>query len=153
MHNKSTNPWGRERERERIAKYEVLNCKKKSLPWTVTFECMCPTLPTSYMMHIMANQHTHWKLRDEMAMEKKHAKQGKELNKTWFFKPKSGSVFPTKRRLVKRMVFYQIVQYFGSLLSGPSPSATSPRVTSETHKAKASIQTKNSNKVLHNWSP
>ncbi|CAB4321618.1 unnamed protein product [Prunus armeniaca] len=26
-----------------------------------------------------------------MAMEKKHSKQGKELNKTWFFKPKSGS--------------------------------------------------------------
>ncbi|KAL6271240.1 hypothetical protein ACE6H2_028151 [Prunus campanulata] len=89
-----------------------------------------------------------------MAMEKKHSKQGKELNKTWFIKPKSGSVFPTKRRLVKRMVFYQIVKYFGSLLSAPSPSSTSAAgVSSETHKAKASIQTKNSNTVLPNWSP
>ncbi|PQQ01065.1 hypothetical protein Pyn_20376 [Prunus yedoensis var. nudiflora] len=33
----------------------------------------------------------------------------------WLFKPKAGSVYPVKKRLVKRMMFDQIVQCFCSV--------------------------------------
>ncbi|TQD69011.1 hypothetical protein C1H46_045456 [Malus baccata] len=39
------------------------------------------------------------------------------------FKPKVGSVFPAKRKSVKRMMFDSLVLYFGSFSYPPSTSA------------------------------
>ncbi|CAL9023288.1 unnamed protein product [Prunus brigantina] len=65
------------------------------------------------------------------------------------FKPKPGTVIPARRRF-----FWFVMDFVGIDDDGPSPPSTSAAgVSSETHKAEASIQPKNSNKVLPNWSP
>ncbi|PQP96362.1 hypothetical protein Pyn_00256 [Prunus yedoensis var. nudiflora] len=62
----------------------------------------------------------------------------------WLFKPKAGSVFPVKKRLVKRMMFDQIVQCFCSVSDYTnSPSASAAGVSETTTSS-------NSNKVISN---
>ncbi|CAB4291306.1 unnamed protein product [Prunus armeniaca] len=55
----------------------------------------------------------------------------------WLFKPKAGSVFPVKKRLVKRMMFDQIVQCFCSV-----------SVSDNTTNRPSSASTSNANKVI-----
>ncbi|CAL9023293.1 unnamed protein product [Prunus brigantina] len=57
----------------------------------------------------------------------------------WLFKPKAGSVFPVKKRLVKRMMFNQIVQCFCSV-------SVSENITTRPPSASAS----KANKVASN---
>ncbi|ONH92987.1 hypothetical protein PRUPE_8G206100 [Prunus persica] len=59
----------------------------------------------------------------------------------WLFKPKPGSVFPVKKRLVKRMMFDQIVQSFCSVSDCPSASAAG---------ASETTTSSNANKVISN---
>ncbi|KAM1007301.1 hypothetical protein COP2_004018 [Malus domestica] len=52
-----------------------------------------------------------------MEMNNPSQEEMMEFNKAgpWMFKPKAGSVFPVKKRLVKRMMLDQIVQCFWSV--------------------------------------
>ncbi|CAB4291309.1 unnamed protein product [Prunus armeniaca] len=60
----------------------------------------------------------------------------------WLFKPKAGSVFPVKKRLVKRMMFDQIVQCFCSVsddTNSPSASAGVSETTTSSNAKKVII--------------
>ncbi|CAB4291312.1 unnamed protein product [Prunus armeniaca] len=53
-----------------------------------------------------------------------------------WFKPKAASVFPAKRKSVKRMIFDRLVVYFGSVVSHSAPSSSSAvGVASQTPQA------------------
>ncbi|KAI5315602.1 hypothetical protein L3X38_044778 [Prunus dulcis] len=59
----------------------------------------------------------------------------------WLFKPRPGSVFPVKKRIVKRMMFDKIVQCFCPVSDDTNSSSAS---------AGASETTSNANKVISN---
>ncbi|KMT19655.1 hypothetical protein BVRB_1g010420 [Beta vulgaris subsp. vulgaris] len=56
--------------------------------------------------------------RDKLMKEKEMLKNQEHF----YFKPKKGSVFPVKRKLVKRMVFEKLLHFFTSCFSPSSSS-------------------------------
>ncbi|KAI5315567.1 hypothetical protein L3X38_044743 [Prunus dulcis] len=81
-------------------------------------------------------EHHH---RKEPMKLKLSSSQDQSKAEPWLFKPKAGSVFPVKKRLVKRMMFDQIVQCFGSV-------SVSENITTRPSSASAS----KANKVASN---